>query len=361
MKEKKKVLFVGLHRIGRSPSQRYRIEQFFPYLEAAGIEYDYSYLLNENDDKIFYSPGNYLGKLIILIKSTLKRLFEVFFKAGQYDFVFVQREAYMLGTAFFEKKYAQKSKLIFDFDDSIWMQNVSAANKNLAFLKNPAKTAEIIKASNLVIAGNSYLAEYAVRFNKNVLLIPTCIDTKEYRRDTDYAEKPDGKVCIGWSGSQTTIDHFRLIEPVLIDLKKKYADKIYFKVMGDASYSHKELGIKGIAWKRETEITELEEFDIGIMPLPHDEWTKGKCGLKGLVYMSMEVPSVMEGVGVNPEIIVHGENGLLASDSEEWFNSLSMLIDNYELRKKSGKNGRETVLEKYSVISNSEKFLSVFK
>jgi glycosyltransferase involved in cell wall biosynthesis len=360
-KGKKKVLFVGLHRPWRSPSQRYRIEQFLPHLKTNHLEFGYSYLLNEADDGVFYSSGNYFGKFKILIKSTLKRLFEVYFEVKNYEYVFVQREAFMLGTAFFEKLYAKKAKLIFDFDDSIWMHNISEANKKLAFLKNPAKTSEIIKNSHQVVVGNSFLANYASRFNSNVTIIPTSIDTDEYNRTMEYSVKPDKKVCIGWSGSQTTIEHFRLIESVLKKLQNKYGETVCFKVIGDASYENKELNIKGIAWQRANEISELEEIDIGIMPLPDDEWTKGKCGLKGLVYMSMQIPAVIQDVGANKEIIQNGVNGFLANSDEEWFEKLSVLIKNFELRKQIGKSGRISVLKNYSVDSQKDAFLKIFE
>src|SRR5574338_50263 len=151
------ILFVCLHRPDRSPSQRFRFEQYLSYLKEKGFDCQYSFLLNENDDKAFYARGRYFRKGIILFKSVFKRWQEVQ-KASNFDIVFVQRECFMLGTSFFEKKFSKKAKLVFDFDDSIWLQNVSNANKAFGFLKNANKTKEIIKAAHLVFAGNEYLA-----------------------------------------------------------------------------------------------------------------------------------------------------------------------------------------------------------
>jgi glycosyltransferase involved in cell wall biosynthesis len=120
------------------------------------------------------------------------------------------------------------------------------------------------------------------------------------------------------------------------------------------------LDIQVIKWNLNTEIDDLSEIDIGIMPLPDDEWSKGKCGFKGLQYMAMEIPTVMSAVGVNKEIIEDGSNGFLASTENEWIEKLSLLIESKELRNKFGVNGRKTVVEKYSVYSQKQRYLDDF-
>ena len=130
--------------------------------------------------------------------------------------------------------------------------------------------------------------------------------------------------------------------------------------MGDELYINEELDIKGIPWSSEIEIDTLASFDIGIMPLPNDEWVKGKCGLKGLSYMSLEVPTIMSAVGINTEIITDGINGYLANTDEEWVNKISQLIDSFELRRRLGIAGRKTVEEKYSFDSQKNNYLQSF-
>lgn len=352
------VLFVTLHRPNRSPSQRFRFEQYISYLEENGFECKLSYLLDEKDDKLFYQPKSYFGKFQILLRSILKRYNEVTFKKSP-DIVFIQRECFMLGSTFFEKKFAKKSNLIFDFDDSIWLQNVSEANKRFSFLKNAAKTKDIIELSHLIFAGNEYLADYARKYNSNVTIIPTTIDTEEYVRKS--VERNPNVVTIGWSGSVTTIQHFSYAIPALKIIREKYGDKVVFKVIGDGNYINKELEIKGLPWAKETELEDLSSFDIGIMPLPDDEWAKGKCGLKGLQYMALEIPTIMSPVGVNSQIIQQGENGYLASDIDEWVNTISILIESKSHREEVARNGRKTVVDKFSVASTKEKYLDAFR
>lgn len=361
MDSRKDILFLGLHRPGRSPSQRYRIEQFLPALKQEGFTYDYRFLLDEQMDKNFYAPGAYFGKAMIVLKSLIALLRWTFLDAHKYNYIFVQREAFMLGTSFFERAMAKRARLIFDFDDSIWLPNVSVANKKLAFLKNPSKTSEIIKAASKTVVGNEFLASYAYQFTDQVVCIPTAVDTVEYCRSKPLETKANGSICIGWSGSQTTIEHFKLAESVLKRIKQRYGSRVYFKVIGDGTYHNHTLDIQGIQWTRKSELHELEEIDIGIMPLPDDEWSKGKCGLKGLVYMSMEIPSVLAKVGVNAEIIQDGINGFLCKDETEWIEKLSLLIENEQLRKQMGEAGRQKVLAEYSIVANSEKFISLFR
>ncbi len=346
-----KILFLVAHRPNRSPSQRFRFEQYLDFLQNEGFEYKFSYLLSAWDDKYFYSKGNFLLKAFIVLKSIFKRFNDIRV-ASNYDVAFVQREAFMLGTTFFERQIGKRTKLIFDFDDSIWKMDVSKGNERLKWLKNPNKTKELISISDLVFAGNDYLKEFALQFNQNVVIIPTTIDTEEYRPN----KKPKDKICIGWSGSKTTIKHFETALPFLKQLKQKYGDNIYIKVIGD-HYSDAELSISGSPWKKDTELEDLNEFDIGIMPLPDDEWTKGKCGLKGLQYMALEIPTIMSPVGVNSEIIEDGKNGFLADKENEWAEKVSLLIESSEIRKEIGKAGRETVMERYSVHSKKENYL----
>ena len=354
---KTKVLFIGMHRLDRSPSQRYRFEQYFNFLESHGVACELSYLISKKDDKIIYSTGNYLGKLLIFLKSWRIRMKDVK-RANHFDYIFIQREAFMTGTTYFEKKFAKsKAKLIFDFDDSIWLEDKNKANSKLSFLKKPSKTADIISLCDTVVPGNEYLADYALQFNKNVVVIPTTIDTNWY---VPKSKDLKNKIIIGWSGSFSTIKHFESASIALSKIKIKYGDMISFKIIGDPNYRYEPLGIIGQKWQSQTEVEDLQDIDIGIMPLPNTDWTRGKCGLKGLQYMGLAIPTIMSPVGVNTQIIEHGVNGFLASTKEEWVECLSRLIESEELRSKLGNAGRKTVEEVYSVKTNQNKYLALF-
>lgn len=353
----KRVLFIAHHRLDRSPGQRYRFEQYFEWFEENGIQCELSNLLDEHDDKVLYSPGNYWEKLKIAVRSFKKRRADLA-RIKDFDAVLIYREALLTRGIRFERKMAQTGvPVIFDYDDAIWVKDVSSGNKLLSFLKSSDKIKSILPLCAHITVGNQYLAEFAKTYNKNVSIIPSTIDCKKYVP----MKRSNSKVVIGWVGSHTTVKHFELVINVYHKLKEKYKDAIDFKVIGDPNYSNKRLGIIGESWDNSKEVEHFNSIDIGVMPLEEDDWTKGKCGMKGLLYMSVGRPAVMSAVGMNNNIITHGENGYVPVGEDQWFDVLSELIDKPELRKTIGEKGRETVLEKYSFESQKYDLLNVYR
>lgn len=354
----KKILFIAPHRKDRAPNQRFRFEQYLQHLEDHGFQCTVSPLIvSADEDRTFYSHGNY-KKIVLGLRLALRRIRDVI-RANQFDLIVIVREAFVSGSTIFERAFARSSaKIVFDFDDSIWLNVISDNNKFFRALKDGSKTGRIIKISDKVFAGNEFLASYAKRFNDKVVIIPTTIDTDTYQPAYRIDKRT---VTIGWSGSVSTIEHFQFAIPALRKIKEKYEDKITFKVIGDGNFVEQSLGIKGIPWSSATELDDLREIDIGIMPLPDNEWTWGKCGLKALQYMALEIPTIMSPVGVNLEITQSGTNGFLAHSIEEWIEKISLLIENPELRVTMGKAGRKTVVDRYSVRCNRDRYLTEFQ
>jgi glycosyltransferase involved in cell wall biosynthesis len=209
------------------------------------------------------------------------------------------------------------------------------------------------------------LANYALQFNKNVKIVPTTVDTAKFApfttKKTTKTTNNNKSIEIGWTGSFSTIEHLRFGLPFLYKIKEKYGEKVSFKVIGDANFYDEILEVQGIAWNSATEVEDLQSIDIGIMPLPDDAWTRGKCGFKGLTYMSLAIPAIMSAVGVNTEIIEDGKNGFLASTDNEWIEKLSILIDNQLLRQTMGMAGRQTVLQRYSIEAQKNNYLKFFR
>ena len=338
-------------------SNRYRVEQYLPYIKKAGIDYSLHSFWSSSAFKILYDSGYLFKKCYYFILGTISRLFDLLciFK---YDLIFIHRESYPIGGAFFEAiLFLLKKPYVYDFDDAIFLPSSSNKNIFIERFKNPKKVAKIIKMSQHVIAGNRYLSDFVLHYNKNVSVIPTPIDTKKYYPRN---EKCGDKTVIGWIGSVTTLDFLGSIRNVFISISKQFRN-VQFKIVGGDFSIPGLTNINSKPWSLNEELEDLQTFDIGIMPIPENEWTKGKCGFKAILYMSMSIPCVCSSIGVNKEIIIDGENGFLASSEDEWFKKLSMLIDNFEFRKNLGRRGRKTVEEKYSVKVNAPRFLEIFQ
>lgn len=340
------------------PSNRYRIEQYLPYLKKAGIEYTLRPFWNTSAFKVLYKNGYYFKKIYFFILGTIFRFLDLV-QIFKYDIVFIHREAHPIGGISFETIFSILRKpFIFDFDDAIFLPNSSRPNSFIEKFKNPNKVAKIIKMSNYIIAGNRYLANFASRYNHNVVIIPTPIDADRYYYINN--KKQDEKITIGWIGSVTTVDFLNILKNAFIELLK-HSNNVILKIVGGNFYIENLPNIISKQWSLVEEIEDLRSFDIGIMPMSDNEWTMGKCGFKAILYMSMGIPCVCSPVGVNKEIIIEGVNGFLADTQDEWVRKLSLLIQDSQLRQRISLRGRKTVEERYSVKVNAPKFLEVLQ
>jgi glycosyltransferase involved in cell wall biosynthesis len=341
-----RVLLLAPYPLRMIPSQRYRFEQYLSLFAESGIEVQVRCLLDAETTKVLYKPGHLKEKISSVLRGALGRVKDVW-DARSFDVVFVHREAFPLGYPFVERVLAALGRpYIFDFDDAIYMSNTSEANKLIAPLKYPQKTEVIVKHAALITAGNPFLAEWAKALNPNVMVIPTTIDTDIYQ-----PKKPniDGKICVGWSGSTTTIAHLAPMSGLLRELQKNFGVRL--RVIGDPSFRIEGAEVESIPWREETEYQDVQEIDIGIMPLPDEPWARGKCGLKALQYMAAGVATVMSPVGVNVEIASDGA-AMLATTMSDWEMTLTALIADPVARSALGAAGRARAEERYSVKAN---------
>jgi glycosyltransferase involved in cell wall biosynthesis len=285
------------------------------------------------------------------------------FRIYQFHFVFIHREAAPLGPPVVEWLIAKvfRKKIIYDFDDAIWLTDKTKESFFGRSIRWRSKVSMICRWSYKVSCGNEYLKKYASRFNVNSILNPTTIDIENHHnRSLTQVQKDKDRIVIGWTGSHSTLKYLYHLEKVLQQIQSQFPE-VDVMIIADKVPAMKLKRLIFKSWSKESEIQDLMLADIGIMPLPDDEWAKGKCGFKALQYMALEIPSVISPVGVNREIIVNEMNGFLCSKEEEWLTTLERLILNSSLRTSIGKAGRQTVIERYSVISNSGKFLSLFE
>jgi glycosyltransferase involved in cell wall biosynthesis len=340
-----------------SPGQRYRLEQWEPLLRERGVEITYAAFEDEELHKFLYKRGM-MRKKLRLVSRGLGRRLSLVRKAKDYDLVYILREAALLGPPVFERLIAQSGvPMVFDFDDAIFVSYRSPSNGYLSYLKFASKTKTICRIASHVMVGNPYLAEYALQVNNHVTVIPTTIDTEKYR--LPERKEKTGPPVIGWTGSHSTVQHLDTMRGAL----KKLAEKESFRlrVIGTPAYECPPVDVEARSWRGETEVEDLSDIDIGVMPLPDDRWSKGKCGLKALQFMALGIPTICSPVGVNTDIIQDDQNGFIAGTEDEWVDKLRRLLRSAELRRRLGQAGRATVEEKYSAITQSPRVYEIFK
>tara|TARA_R110002073_G_scaffold74100_2_gene181065 strand:+ start:55987 stop:57024 length:1038 start_codon:yes stop_codon:yes gene_type:complete len=328
------------------PASRFRVAQFLPHFEQAGIRatvrYGYGARFNQLSRTALSTPYR--------LATRLKRAASVL-DAGKYDLVFCQRPALpqsSLPEAFLRKL---NPRIVFDFDDAIWLgpNGVSAPRRRRAF-------DEITQLASHLIAGNNFLKNEANQPDKTSV-IPTVIDADRY-----CPSAPDRKrLVLGWMGTSGNFPFLAKLVPSLKRVLQKHPEAIV-RLVSNAPFpalaDHPQ--VEQVAWTAESELEELRSFSIGLMPLVSSELTRGKCAFKMITYMAVGTPVLVSDVGANREVFGTGGAGYLLP-SFDWDRELSELIENQATRDSMGEVGRAQVLEAYSVQSVLPRYLEIFE
>ena len=344
--------------LDRSPGQRYRIEQWAPFCAEAGVDLEFVPFESERLHELLYSSGpercqGRRDRRWVPAASVSSC------PAGpaEYDAVFLYREAALVGPAFIERllDLAGTSRS----STTSMMLYLSHTRALPALLQPPqvaGKTATICRLAACVTVGNQYLAEYARRWNRSVEIMPTTVDLGRYTMaEMSRSDRP----VIGWTGTHSTYQHLDLLRPALTTLAAKR--DFVLRVIGPGTFTMPGVTVENRRWRSDSEVDDLRGIDIGVMPLPDDLWSRGKCGAKALQYMALGIPAVCSPVGVNREIVVHGANGLLAEGIQEWVVALSGLVDSETERRRLGLAGRRTVEVRYSAQVHGPRMANVLR
>jgi glycosyltransferase involved in cell wall biosynthesis len=359
-----RILVVSSHPYDSAPGLRFRIEQWARFLPEFGLECEFDTFGTAGLRELIGVPGRRIAKLRAFGRSWRERRRRL--QRRDYDLVFVYQEAAPFGPPLLERWLErERVPFVLDFDDAIFLR---AADQKFslgevlrlrglgAAAKWQGKMATLCRLATHVTAGNDYLASYARRFTDRVTVVPTTIDLSVYRT----AEKAtDGPIVIGWSGSISTAFYVQMLNEVLADLAREQSFR--FLVIGGGHHSIPGVDVETIPWRPQSEVEDLRRIDIGVMPLRDDPWSRGKCGLKALQYMALAVPTVCSSVGVNSDIIVDGENGMLASTPGEWKEKLRLLLSDASMRRRLGSAGRLTVEKSYSAAVHVPRFAELLK
>lgn len=340
-----KLCALVLYPYDTAPGQRFRIEQWEPFLNGKGITIDYYSFADPKLIATMPRAGNFVGKVFGLVSASFRR-FTQLLQLSKYDAIYLYRAAAMVGPAFFERIIKLIGKpVIYDFDDAIFLTHTATTNRLFGWAKFAGKTASLCRISDAVTVGNSFLAKYAEQFSKNVSIVPSSVDTTKYVPPAQAGVRK--KTIVGWTGSSTSQTYLEHFNPML---EKVFAgsNNVELHVHSDREPNLPGTPFVWHPWSPDNEVETISNFDIGLMPMPDDNWSKGKCAMKALLYMSLGIPAICSDIGANREVITHGKNGLLCTSNEEWIVAINSLIEDSVLRKELGDEGRRTVEEKYS-------------
>jgi glycosyltransferase involved in cell wall biosynthesis len=357
LKIPKKVIALVPNVLGWSPGQRVRIELWATFLEEAGWTVEFLPFEDDNLHNILYRSGSTFGKAKHLFGCYRRRLRQVL-NGFSADVIFVYREAALVGPALIERLAArQRIPIIYDIDDPVFLFYRSPVNGWASILKFPRKTHKLFRLSTRVLAINHLIGDYAAKYNPAVEIMPNCVDTDYYKPLP--ARSVRKKAQLVWIGSHSTMSNLETIARPLARLQANHDSP--FLVIGSG-----EINLPGVKadfrqWSAETEVSDLQQGDIGLLPLIEGSWNNWKFFYKLVQYMAIGLPVVAQKMGSNSEVIENGVNGFLVETEEEWFEKLDLLASNEELRRKIGAAARQTVEERFSTRIQMPRLIEIFE
>jgi glycosyltransferase involved in cell wall biosynthesis len=322
-------------------SSRLRSYQYLPYLQDNGFEVIQAPLFGDRYLKGLYD-GN-ISKFTVLYEYIQRVKFIL--KSRQFDMIWVEKEMLPWMPAWVELGlFSDKVPLVVDYDDAIFHKYDQHGFLGVRGILGK-KIDEIMSRSDLVIVGNQYLFSRAIHAGaKRVELLPTVVDANRYGY---ISKKCNSPLTIGWIGQPSTAVYLKTISAALEKIISLHNARVV--AVGPNPSQFFGLPIEVKSWSEETEAGEIQQFDIGIMPLTDTPWERGKCGYKLIQYMACGKPVIASPVGVNNEIVICGLNGYLANSHGDWCIALDELCRYPELRDRMGLEGRKIMEEKYSL------------
>jgi len=295
-------------------SFRQRVVLYLDVLRANGIELE-----------VVEMPSGALSRL------------KLYRRMQKFDGLFLHKRRVNLSDVYWLRRYSRK--IIYDFDDAVMYDGENPDRLSRKRQKSFRRTVEL---ADLVIAGNSYLAEHARKFNPNVEVLPTGLDMSAYKLRTDA--KRDSKVRLVWIGSRGTLKYLASIKPALEEIGLRF-DNVVLRIICDTFFDMGNMEVEKRCWSLETQVEDLATSDIGLTPLLDNRFTRGKCGFKILQYAAVGLPVVASSVCVGGQYFCDGVTGFQAVDTSQWVDRISRLIENRELRERLGRACRNKVRE----------------
>lgn len=354
----KKILIVCPYPRDTGAGQRLKYEQYIPDWERFGAKVKIDNFFVEKAWPILHKQGGAIKKIFFTILGYFRRIVTLL-RAPHYDYVYVHMWGTPIGPPIYEKALRILSKnVIYDLEDSIINSEDERKGVFRKILKTKSKIRYLVRTSNHVIASSPDLASYCEKLNFYgcAKYITSSVDVEKFRKSTNNTAL--SKITIGWTGTVSTFPYFLLIRDVLMEMKKAYDFKLV--IIGNFDYQDEEFDLEVIQWKSDTEIADLSRIDIGVYPLPDNDWVSGKSGLKAIQYQAMGIPFVASNVGNTPNVVDHAITGFLASNEDDWKRYLAILLGDPYLRAEMGKNGIAKAHKQFSTFVVKHQYRSVF-
>jgi glycosyltransferase involved in cell wall biosynthesis len=344
-----------LSRYGRlGASSRVRFYQYLPYLEAHGVSAKVAPLLKDQYVRDLYAGRRTNWKNIF--QAYLRRLVHLL-NSRHFDLIWIEREFFPWLPSWAPSLLSHWNiPYVVDFDDAVFHRYDLHPNGIVRTLLG-SKIDTIMRRATLVLAGNDYLADRGWRSGaRRVEIFPSVVDI------TRYLATPFRKnrvFTIGWIGTPTTSKYLHLVCPALERVCRNNRARVTLVGSGPVELGGVPTEIRD--WSENTEVASIRNFDVGIMPLPDEPWTRGKCGYKLIQYMACALPIVASPVGVNRQIVDQGISGYLSTTVEDWAQALSDLRDNRTNGEAMGKAGRIKVENQYCLQVTAPRLLSLLR
>ena len=330
-------------------SSRVRYLQYLNAFKEHGFEVEVSPLFSNAYVRSIYSGKRRISEAV---KGYASRLLAVL-KARKYDLLIIEKELFPFLPAWFERLlYRNRIPYIADYDDALFHRyDMHPSWFVRMLLKNKIDT--VMQHASTVIAGNAYLAERAKAAGaQRVEIVPTIVDTRHY---LPSKKKTEGPCVVGWVGTPGTSHYLHPLLETFAKLQQEF--DVRFVAIGAREKDFSSTSIEVSSWSEATEVSSIQEFDIGIMPLADSPWEKGKCGYKLIQCMACAKPVVASPVGVNAEIVESGVNGYLAETPDEWARYLRLLLSDSDARSRMGAAGRDKVVKEFSLEAQAPRFI----
>lgn len=342
---------------------RYRLTQFVAPLAERGITMEVRPFLDSSLFASLYRRAEMWRTGVRLLDAWWRRFGDVW-RARDFDVLLVQREAMLFGPPVIEwlsMRFAG-CPMVLDLDDATYLSYISPVYGRLVSrLKWFGKTDDLIRWAKIVTCGNRNIADYVAGKGVRSLVIPTVVDTEQFRPAATIKRKENEELVLGWIGTHSTFEYLETIFPALQQLARTRPFRLKVIGAGRDSINLPGVTIENLPWSMEREIADFQSLDIGLYPLVESPWAAGKSGFKAIQYMAVGVPYVVTPVGASGEIGVPGETHLCATTVDEWRDALATLLTSADLRARMGEAGRLYAVRHYNVAAQADKLAGALR